>query len=122
MRYGIYGSIVLLLASSVVVCSQTSADRSLTEAQKNGRRIFQQRCAVCHTPLMVISKQYGPALNTDAILGREDSIRLTIGEGEAELMPGFKYTLDPSEINAIIKYLKTVERPAKPAPNWISEH
>jgi mono/diheme cytochrome c family protein len=71
---------------------------------------------------MVISKQYGPALNTDTILGREDSVRSTIAEGEIGLMPGFKYTLEPPEINAIIKYLKTVEKPAKPAPNWISEH
>jgi mono/diheme cytochrome c family protein len=122
MRYGIRVLIALLFASSVVVCSQTSADHSLTETQKTGRRLFQQRCAVCHTPPMVISKQYGPALNADTILGREESIRSTIAEGEIGLMPGFKYTLEPSEINAIIKYLKTVEKPAKPAPNWISEH
>lgn len=122
MRYGIYGPILLLIVSSVVVCSQTSSDHSLTEAQKNGRRLFQQRCAVCHTPPMVISKQYGPALNMETILGREDSIRTTIEEGETGLMPGFKYALEPSEINAIIKYLKTVAKPTKPAPNWISEH
>lgn len=71
---------------------------------------------------MVISKQYGPALNMDTILGREESIRSTIEEGEIGLMPGFKYALEPVEVNAIIKYLKTVEKPAKPAPNWISEH
>ncbi len=71
---------------------------------------------------MVISKQYGPALNMETIAGREDSIRSTIAEGEIGLMPGFKYTLEASEINAIIKYLKTIEKPAKPAPNWISEH
>lgn len=122
MRYGIQSSIFFLLASSIVVCSQTSGDHSLSEAQKTGRRLFQQRCAVCHTPPMVISKQYGPSLNADTILGREDSIRSTIAEGESGLMPGFKYTLEPSEINAIIKYLKTVEKPVKPAPNWISEH
>jgi hypothetical protein len=28
-------------------------------------------------------------------------------------MPGFKYGLEPSEINAIVEYLKTVPRPAK---------
>ncbi len=71
---------------------------------------------------MVISEQYGPSLNADTILGREDSIRAIIAEGENGLMPGFKYTLEPSEINALIKYLKTVEKPAKPAPNWTSEH
>lgn len=122
MRYGTHGSILFLLACSVVVCGQTATDRSFTEAQRTGRRLFQQRCAVCHTPPMLISKQYGPALDADTILGREDSIRATIAEGETGLMPGFKYTLEPSEISAIIKYLKTVEKPAKPAPNWISEH
>ncbi len=87
-----------------------------------GRRLFQQRCAVCHTPPMVISQPYGPTLNMSVVMGREDSVRATIREGEIGLMPGFKYGLEPVEIDAIIKYLKTVEKPAHPTSNWMSEH
>jgi mono/diheme cytochrome c family protein len=111
---------MFLLVSSLQ--AQTTQEHSLSEIQKTGRRLFQQRCAVCHTPPMVISKSYGPALNTATMSGREDSVRTTIQEGESGLMPGFKYTLEPSEIDAIIKYLKIVPAPSKPTPNWMSEH
>jgi len=71
---------------------------------------------------MVISKTYGPALNNGTVDGREDSVRSTIREGETGLMPGFRYALEPAEIDAIIEYLKTVERPTTPADYWIAEH
>jgi mono/diheme cytochrome c family protein len=31
-------------------------------------------------------------------------------------MPGFKYGLEPSEIDAIVEYLKTVPKPAPKTP------
>ncbi len=70
---------------------------------------------------MVISKPYGPLLNKQTVEDRESSVRTTIMEGEAGLMPGFRYGMEPSEINAIIEYLKTVEKPAQPVINWAAE-
>jgi mono/diheme cytochrome c family protein len=86
---------------------------SLTATQKEGRRIFVQRCALCHTPPQAISKVYGPFLDKDLVEGREDDIRGTITEGRPGLMPGFQYGLAPAEIDAIVAYLETVERPAR---------
>jgi mono/diheme cytochrome c family protein len=120
MRYGIPGFLLVFLFASLSV-AQTSQP-GLNDIQQHGRRLFQQRCAVCHTPPMVISKPYGPLLNVGNVLGREDSVRTTIQEGETGLMPGFKYGLEPSEIDAIIKYLKTVEKPSQPTTNWVSAH
>jgi hypothetical protein len=43
-------------------------------------------------------------------------------EGETGLMPGFRYGLDAGEINAIIEYLKTVDKPEHPVVNWVAQH
>lgn len=96
--------------------------KPLTLPQRVGRRVFQQRCAVCHTPPMVISKPYGPALSRETVAGREGAARSTIMDGETGLMPGFRYSLEPSQVEAILEYLKTVEKPTPPTSNWVSEH
>ncbi len=91
---------------------QPKPNSTLTDTQKEGRRIFQQRCAVCHTPPTVIAKRYGPALYKEIVEDNEDTIRDTILEGREALMPGFKYGLTRPAIDSIIEYLKTVKRPS----------
>jgi mono/diheme cytochrome c family protein len=97
--------------------AQQASSAPLTDTQKDGRRIFQQRCAVCHTLPTVVSKRYGPALYKEIVTDNEDNIRDTIMEGREGLMPGFKYGLTRAEIDSIIEYLKTVNRPARPKNN-----
>jgi mono/diheme cytochrome c family protein len=106
-----------LLCTSISVWAQQPNSKSnpsdtLTPTQKEGRRIFQQRCAVCHTPPTVVAKRYGPALYKEIVEDNEDTIRETIMEGREALMPGFKYGLARPEIDSIIEYLKTVKRPS----------
>jgi len=97
---------------AISLCAQQSGPNiQLTDTQKEGRRIFQQRCAVCHTPPTVVSKRYGPVLYKDIVIDNEDAIRETILEGRENLMPGFKYGMERSEVDAIIEYLKIVPRP-----------
>jgi mono/diheme cytochrome c family protein len=115
-------TLILSLLPFAVLAQRTERATPLNDAQRLGRRLFQQRCAVCHTPAMVISKPYGPLLNRTLVRGREGSVRTLIQEGATGLMPGFKYGLEGQEINAIIEYLKTVEPPAQPVTNWTSEH
>ncbi len=91
---------------------QAHPNGALTDTQKEGRRIFQQRCAVCHTPPTVVAKRYGPALYKEIVEDNEDTIRDTIMEGREALMPGFKYGLTRPEVDSIIEYLKTVKRPS----------
>lgn len=107
----------ILLAMSFPVRAQQSSGTALTDTQKDGRRIFQQRCAVCHTLPTVVSKRYGPVLYKEIVEDNEDNIRDTILEGREGLMPGFKYGLTRAEIDSIIEYLKTVNRPARPKAN-----
>jgi mono/diheme cytochrome c family protein len=118
-RYSIFlvGLAFFLLLISPQLRAQQSSATPLTDTQKDGRRIFQQRCAVCHTQPTVVSKRYGPALYKEIVEDNEDNIRETILEGREGLMPGFKYGLTRAESDSIVEYLKTVNRPARPKNN-----
>ena len=105
------------ISNSLPARAQKSAGAPLTDTQKDGRRIFQQRCAVCHTLPTVVSKRYGAALYKEIVEDNEDNIRDTIMDGREGLMPGFKYGLKRAEIDSIVEYLKTVSRPARPKTN-----
>ena len=83
----------------------------LSQTQLLGRRIFQQRCGVCHTQPTPNNPMYGITLNKDLVDGNEEMIREYIRNGSKK-MPGFKYGLEPSEIDAIVEYLKTVPKAA----------
>ena len=91
------------------LCAQTgSKPSSLGDKEQNGKKMFQQRCSVCHTPPRPEDKTYGPMLNSDAVTGKEAAARELIMKGTAR-MPGFQYGLRPEEIDNIIAYLKTVK-------------
>ena len=90
--------------------AQGLAARALNKTQLLGRRIFQQRCGVCHTQ-PTASPMYGIVLSKEIVDGNEDTVREYIRNGSKK-MPGFKYGLEPAEIDAIVEYLKAVPKPA----------
>jgi mono/diheme cytochrome c family protein len=87
----------------------------LDDTQQLGQRLFYQSCVVCHTKPQITSGQYGPVLSKDTLGGQEEVMRAFIATGTAR-MPGFKLQFEPSQINAIVAYLKTVPAPNPPAP------
>lgn len=91
---------------------QANTAKPLTDTQKLGQRVFQQRCAICHAPARPGFQMYGTALYKDLVNGNEDAIKEMIRSGSGK-MPGFKLGLQPSEIDAIVEYLKTVPKPPK---------
>jgi len=93
---------------------QAAMEKPLNSVQKLGQRVFEQRCGICHAPARPGFQMYGPALYKDLINGSEDAIKEIIRSGSAK-MPGFKLGLQPSEIDAIVEYLKTVPKPQKSA-------
>ena len=108
--------IFLLFAFPLAVPAQQDKATSpvtLNETQILGRRVFQQRCAICHTESTPGARRYGPVLSKELVDGNEDTIRDFISNGSKGKMPGFRYGLESPEINAIVEYLKTVPRPAK---------
>ena len=93
----------------------------MNDTQVLGRRLFQQRCAVCHTQSTPGARRYGPVIYKDLVDGNEDTIREFIRNGSTGKMPGFKYGLEPAEINAIVEYFKTVPRPPRQAAGGAQE-
>jgi len=94
------------------LAQQASTDKPLNDAQKLGQRVFQQRCGICHEQARAGFQNYGPVLYKDLVIGNEDAIKEMIRSGTTK-MPGFKLGLQPSEIDEIVEYLKTVPKPAK---------
>ncbi len=110
-----------LAASAQQASSNASSSVTLNDTQILGRRIFQQRCAVCHTQSTPGARRYGPVIYKDLVDGNEDTIREFIRNGSTGKMPGFKYGLEPTEIDAIVEYFKTVPRPRRQAAGGAQE-
>jgi mono/diheme cytochrome c family protein len=96
---------------------QASSSAALNEQQTTGRRLFNQNCRLCHTPEPVRAKDptegksVGPSLK--GVFGPPRSrpevvVKTFIQQGIQDKMPGFRYGLQPAEIDAIIAYLKTL--------------
>lgn len=117
LRWGLLliflGIFPLAASAQQTSTQQTSTDKpQLNDVQKLGRRVFEQRCGICHAPARAGFVMYGPYLYKDLVNGNEDAIKEMIRTGTSK-MPGFKYGLQPSEIDAIVEYLKTVPKPVK---------
>jgi mono/diheme cytochrome c family protein len=83
--------------------------KSLTPSQVSGKKLFVQRCSVCHLPALPSYSTYGPVLSGDLIIVLGDTfVREQIMRG-TNRMPGYQYTLTSTEIDQIIGYLKTLE-------------
>jgi mono/diheme cytochrome c family protein len=117
MRFGAGIGSIMLLAVVEAASAQPFPDPSTLDAtQLRGRDIFNQSCLVCHVKLQITSPaKYGPDLSKEALGGQEAVMRDVISNGTPN-MPGFKYTYEPAQIDAIIAYVKTLPTPAKPNP------
>ena len=107
-------------APLVLTAQQPSAKPPLTPVQLQGKGLYKQRCSVCHTsmivgivkgePVMLTTNTYGPVLSNDILsTGLESVVRERIRVG-SDKMPGFQYGLKPAQIDAIIAYIKTIDK------------
>jgi mono/diheme cytochrome c family protein len=82
--------------------------KALSSAALAGKKLFVQRCSVCHLPALPSYSAYGPLLDRKLVASRgEAAIRERILHGSSR-MPGWQYTLQPAEIDEIIGYLQTL--------------
>jgi mono/diheme cytochrome c family protein len=103
-------SVVMGLA--IAVPSRAASDSNLTADETNGKKMFLQRCSICHTQVQSGGKPYGPWLTANSV-ANEAAARAIITKG-TQRMPGFQYGLEPREIDNIIAYLKTVKKAPQP--------
>ena len=106
-------TIIALAGFSPAIAQQSSSGAVLSPTQLTGKKLFLQRCSVCHLPPLNVPqnpdpKPFGPLLN-DFVRGadKENLARNIILKGTAR-MPGFQHGLKPRQIDALIAYLKTL--------------
>jgi len=86
----------------------------LYERELAGKKLFLQRCSICHMPPLNTPedpdpKPYGPKLNGFVRdQASEDRARQAILNGTTR-MPGFQYGLTKEQIETIIGYLKVFQ-------------
>ena len=107
----------LLILPPPLAAQQSNPKGSPTDTQKQGQLLFNHHCSVCHVRGPEAKATYGPVLYKQLVAGNEESIRDVLNGG-TDRMPGFRYGLRPTQIDAIIQYLKTLEKPTeKGTPN-----
>ena len=79
----------------------------LNAQQLEGLRHFNQACRVCHTKPQLTSPQYAPVLSSGSLGGSDGAMRAYIANG-TQRMPGFRFHFKPTEIDALVAYLKTI--------------
>jgi mono/diheme cytochrome c family protein len=107
-------AVVLLFASAQLAFAQQVRD-DLTDQQRKGRQVMSQSCGVCHLPPARNARTYGPLLSKASSGGDDTKMRQYILEGTPR-MPAFKYFLQPTDVDAIIAYVRTVPVVATSAP------
>jgi mono/diheme cytochrome c family protein len=90
---------------------------SLSDDQVNGKKLFTQRCALCHDALgQPNARAFGPWLDVETVKRRgEAGIKELISVGVRK-MPGWQHTLEPAQIGYIVEYLKIVTPDQRPKP------
>lgn len=115
----------LVLAQIGVLSGTLSAQAAqssptLSDGEKAGRKIFQTRCAMCHVgqePAVEMSNPnaerrpatMGPLLSKTNT-ANEAALKTKIKDGSVK-MPGYKYTLTDQQIDQVIAFMKTVDKP-----------
>jgi mono/diheme cytochrome c family protein len=105
-----------LSAQQAATASQGVASGNVEE----GRRLFHQKCVICHIAAVKGEQPYGPKLSKEQVDRSEAGVKQIVLNGIGR-MPGFRYALQPEQIDTIVAFLKTVEVPLDralvPKPN-----
>ena len=83
-------------------------NKPLGVAETRGQGVFLQRCSLCHLPqLPRTAPPRGPVLATLHLTTAqaEEQFRQKVRDGSPQ-MPGFKYGLQPQDIDDLVAYFK----------------
>lgn len=112
LRYA-SGVLIAVCAWSVGLSAQQAPQGTQPAASVDateGRRLFHQKCSLCHVAPMKGGESYGPKLSKAQVNSTEAGVREIIRSGTGR-MPGFQYALEPRQVAAIIAFLKTLDVP-----------
>lgn len=92
-----------------------AAASTLSDSELAGRRLFVQRCAICHDPVgQPLGLTPGPWLDQGTFASGVESAARAMIEIGSRRMPGFGYALRTTQIDQIVEYLKTVTPDRRP--------
>jgi len=108
----VFAALVVGLPASAQVSREA---RALSERALKGRKVFEDRCYVCHQKDSDRVKEIGPALDglfkrNRLVTGKPvtaENVKEIIKLGPTPGMPAFRYTLADPEIDDLIEFLKT---------------
>ncbi|MGH6693406.1 MAG: c-type cytochrome [Gammaproteobacteria bacterium] len=81
-------------------------------AIESGKKLFVQRCSVCHLPPLGPGQPQSIARSLTGLIKStetEASARQIILRGLPSRMPGFQYGLTSEEVDSIVAYLRTLK-------------
>ena len=95
---------------------RAAAPPALSDVELTGKKLFVQRCALCHDLLgQPATTTVAPWIDVETVKRSEEAVRQKIMNGSRR-MPAWKYTLAPEQIDSVVAYLKTVTPDQKPKP------
>jgi mono/diheme cytochrome c family protein len=103
----------VLLLFLLTAGAQAASAQQLSPQLAHGRQILTQNCNICHLPQNPGSATYGPRLSKTSVNGDDNLMREVIMNGLVK-MPGWKYTLNASDISDVIAYVRTLPEPPPP--------
>ena len=104
------------LATVAVHAQPAAGAAAMSPKALEGMQLFNQHCRVCHTKPLLTAGQYGPVLSQSSLGGDERALHDFIANG-APRMPGFKYSFEAGQIDAVVAYLKTLPAPPPGSAN-----
>ena len=79
-----------------------AAASTLSETELAGRRLFVQRCAICHDPVgQPLGRTPGPWLDEQTFASGGEPAARTLIESGSRRMPGFRYALTTTQVDHI---------------------
>lgn len=95
--------------SNATARKSTAARPALNEQQRRGEALFVQNCTLCHMPSNQKKSLGIQAPTLEGVYGEDAetaALRQFIQQGLPGKMPGFRYGLDPKDIDDVVAYLK----------------
>lgn len=87
----------------------------LPEEAQIGRALWLQKCAYCHDGVgQPTYKTMGPWLGAETVQLRGEPVMKAFINGGTVRMPGFRYTLDATQMDDLLAYIKTIGPDQKP--------
>jgi len=116
MALGVLPGLALILAMLAALAAGARAQEPAASAAaadvEAGRKLFVQRCSVCHLPPLGPGQPRSIARALNGLVKSaetEAAARVVIQRGIPQRMPGFQYGLEPRAIDRLVAYLRTLQ-------------